>query len=1169
MDDDFLDSDDDALILAATQAELNLSGFPDSPRPTKRRRTDGPGAVTQRAIYNGVSSSSSPLDATNSQPEANQDGEDDYETVEAVDGKLEREAQEREQQENISGRASRHKVHIPKFHGGIQDEFCTQPPPGPTQPHIIRGPIWRKPTPLIPKSAEKPHLQRWGSCSVEKENDTPLPAPSGACRSTSNGNAIFDMAKELEGLPSDAFDSSSPAPLRQRLVAPLNGLRQTTLFGQDAAQVRQSQANKRFNYRRADHVEPPTHHKLDQEAMRTWVYPTNLGTIREYQYNIVHRSLYYNTLVALPTGLGKTFIAATVMLNWFRWTRDAQIVFAAPTRPLVAQQVEACFNIVGIPRSETTMLTGGISPALRAEEWQSKRVFFMTPQTLINDLKSGYCDPKRIVLLVVDEAHRATGSYAYVEVVKFIERFNKSFRILALTATPGSDIDAVQNVINGLHIARVEIRTEQSLDIRNYVHHRKVEKEVFNYSDEMEMFMGLFSNAVQPVLTILNGQNAYWSKDPLQLSAWGLLQAKKQYFGSDAGRHAAAGVKAMMQSIFALLSSLAHAMELLKYHGTLPFFRALQSFQAELLEGKSKSKYRRQVNDHKDFETMMMRLRRCHADPEFVGHPKLDRLQEVVMNHFMDSAEGTRIMIFAHYRDSAEDIARVLGRHKPMIKPHVFVGQAASKNSEGMNQKKQEEIVQKFKNGEFNTLIATSIGEEGLDIGEVDLIVCYDSKASPIRMLQRMGRTGRKRQGKIILFQMRGKEENDADKAKDSYERMQELIADGGHFDFHDDKSFRIVPKEILPEADKRIIDIPIENSQPGTQMPIPSKRRKVPKRPPKKFHMPDGVITGFTTAAGKSIGNGGSGRDGKPQANKGNKAHTIQETPFPMPEVEDVILNAEQARDWESRYLFAADDDDLVIAMPRLDAHPERQREPSQTKFVSHRPRSLALGRFYQPNFQAGDERAYNDYAELPAVEVVDTEGVLQEVCSPPRHAPAKQTAASRPKGFRRTRSEAMEVDEGDLSSPPKTSQAMALPTQGVWLGSEDTDADHIAADEELPDSELADFVVDDDAPLEVEDDAPTGTAESATSTLPKLSQIQRNSSARRSKQRRHISHVLEPPSDSDGDLPDVGTLLAGSNIAKASPREASSNDVSEGDLPPAKHKKRRLVVNDSSDED
>ena len=44
-------------------------------------------------------------------------------------------------------------------------------------------------------------------------------------------------------------------------------------------------------------------------------------------------------------------------------------------------------------------------------------------------------------------------------------------------------------------------------------------------------------------------------------------------------------------------------------------------------------------------------------------------------------------------------------------------------------------VIRKFKNGDFNVLVSTSIGEEGLDIGEVDMIVCYDAQKAPIRMV--------------------------------------------------------------------------------------------------------------------------------------------------------------------------------------------------------------------------------------------------------------------------------------------------------------------------------------------------------------------------------------------------------------------------------------------------
>lgn len=96
---------------------------------------------------------------------------------------------------------------------------------------------------------------------------------------------------------------------------------------------------------------------FDIEAGQQWTYPINYP-IRDYQFNIVQKCLFKNTLVCLPTGLGKTFIAAVVMYNFYQWYPAGKVVFMAPTKPLVAQQIEACHNIMGIPQAHLTEMTG-------------------------------------------------------------------------------------------------------------------------------------------------------------------------------------------------------------------------------------------------------------------------------------------------------------------------------------------------------------------------------------------------------------------------------------------------------------------------------------------------------------------------------------------------------------------------------------------------------------------------------------------------------------------------------------------------------------------------------------------------------------------------------------------------------------------------------------------
>lgn len=892
--------------------------------------------------------------------------------------------------ENVA-KMSRFKIHIPLAGGQYPNMLVTQTQHGlDDDPAALRGPVWKKPTVPLPPTfnqftnagmngAQKMNgmagvgrlfQSRLGqpledddaafAARLQAEEDKIVQRRRAALTVKGIAGPSFDMSQDLQDLadlPSDAFSSSSPekspakgviemssqpdggavrAGAAPRMRAPQTGLKQLDLYGRAATQDMSSSqaAKKRHAWPLANNEEPPTHHKLDAKEMESWVYPTNLGTVRDYQYNIVSRSLFHNTLVALPTGLGKTFIAATVMLNYYRWTKDAQIVFMAPTKPLIAQQLDACYGIVGIPRRDTILMTGETAPGLRADEWMEKRVFFMTPQTIINDLKTGICDPKRIVLLVVDEAHKATGGYAYTEVIAFMRRFNPSFRVLALTATPGSTVEAVQAVIDNLGIARVELRTEQSIDIRQYTHEKNTEMEVFDYSEEQLRIMDLFSKALAPSVEKLNGQNAYWSRDPMALTAYGLTQSRSKWMQSEAGRKAPQPVKGMINAIFTVLSSLAHNIGLLKFHGIGPFYSGVLNFEKDVKSGQNKGKTAAGIANSEHFTKMMSTIRTWTNNPEFIGHPKMEYLREVVLNHFLDAGEGaqgsdvppsaTRVMVFASYRDSTEEICRVLKRNEPMIRPHVFVGQAASKGSEGMDQKRQNAVIQDFKSGKYNCLVATSIGEEGLDIGTVDLIVCYDASSSPIRMLQRIGRTGRKRIGQVRLLLMKDKEEKDYAKAQDNYAYIQKTIADEDKYAYRDDQSPRILPREVRPIPDKRPVDIPVENSQPVdlNERARKGKGRAKTKRPPKKFHMPDSVRTGFVKASKLGSDDDGEEQEVVPKKAAAKKkqaplktfvkARVAAPTPEPeaasLPYITDVLLNDAQQQELEESYARATD---------------------------------------------------------------------------------------------------------------------------------------------------------------------------------------------------------------------------------------------------------------------
>jgi fanconi anemia group M protein len=212
----------------------------------------------------------------------------------------------------------------------------------------------------------------------------------------------------------------------------------------------------------------------ESDALLTWIYPTN-EEVRQYQRSICETALFNNTLVCLPTGLGKTFIASVVMFNYYRWFPEGKIVFMAPTRPLVMQQIEACYRVVGIPESDTAHLEGSVAPERRAFLWEKHRVFFCTPQVFANDIAAGRCDAARVVFICFDEAHKATKNFAYTQVMKEISNFNDNFRVLALTATPGADAPAIQSVIRNLNITKIESRSEDDPEVISHTHAKQIE----------------------------------------------------------------------------------------------------------------------------------------------------------------------------------------------------------------------------------------------------------------------------------------------------------------------------------------------------------------------------------------------------------------------------------------------------------------------------------------------------------------------------------------------------------------------------------------------------------------------------------------------------------------------------------------------------------------------
>ncbi|XP_021118369.1 Fanconi anemia group M protein isoform X2 [Heterocephalus glaber] len=560
-----------------------------------------------------------------------------------------------------------------------------------------------------------------------------------------------------------------------------------------------------------------------------WIYPTNCP-VRDYQLHISRTALFCNTLVCLPTGLGKTFIAAVVMYNFYRWFPSGKVVFMAPTKPLVTQQIEACYQVMGIPQAHMAEMTGSTQAFTRKEIWLSKRVLFLTPQVMVNDLTRGACPAADIKCLVVDEAHKALGNYAYCQVVRELIKYTNHFRILALSATPGSDIKAVQQVITNLLIGQIELRSEDSADILPYSHERRVEKLIVPLGEELAAIQKTYIQILESFASPLIHRNVLMRRDISNLTKYQIILARDQ-FRKNPSPNIVGIQQGIIEGEFAVCISLYHGYELLQQMG----MRSLYFFLCGIMDGtKGMTRAKNELCRSEDFTKLYHHLecmfaRTCNTsaadtsvahkgdkDKTFCySHPKLKKLEEVVVEHFKSwnaqnssgkKCDETRVMIFSSFRDSVQEIAEMLLKHKPIIRVMTFVGHASGKSMKGFTQKEQLEVVKQFRDGGYNTLVSTCVGEEGLDIGEVDLIICFDAQRSPIRLIQRMGRTGRKRQGRIVVILAEGREERTYNQSQSNKRSIYKAISGSKQVLHFYQRSPRMVPDDINPELHKMFI---------------------------------------------------------------------------------------------------------------------------------------------------------------------------------------------------------------------------------------------------------------------------------------------------------------------------------------------------------------------------
>ncbi|MHB8565800.1 MAG: DEAD/DEAH box helicase [Nitrososphaerales archaeon] len=451
---------------------------------------------------------------------------------------------------------------------------------------------------------------------------------------------------------------------------------------------------------------------------------------RAYQLEVAEICFEQNTLAVLPTGLGKTAIALLVVARTISRDNGSRALILAPTRVLVRQHFDFVTKHLSLSSQDIGVVTGEDSSEDRQKVW-SKRVVCATPQVTLSEVESKNCKLEDFSLIVFDEVHRAIGKHAYSTIASIYNEFKKDGRVMGITASLPSDKAKIEEILSKLNISKIEIRDEKSEDVKPYVFKTQTEWIELELSPTLRSIQKLVREALDARLKLMEDaslikRSRYGSISLRDLLA---LRAKVDQVQSSQLRNA------LFSSI-----RLFHALNLIETQSVSTF----KNFVDRLIDRKRGYGMSELLNDTRVKEAYEQAR---GALASGIEHPKLAEVLKLVER----VKKGERAIVFASYRDTVDQI------YSELKKKGFRAGYLIGKSGEGgQNQKKQIDSLHQLKEGVFDILVATQVGEEGLDVAECNLVIFYDNVPSAIRFVQRRGRTGRRSEGNIYVLITKG-----------------------------------------------------------------------------------------------------------------------------------------------------------------------------------------------------------------------------------------------------------------------------------------------------------------------------------------------------------------------------------------------------------------------------
>ena len=459
-----------------------------------------------------------------------------------------------------------------------------------------------------------------------------------------------------------------------------------------------------------------------------------------------------NTMIVAPTALGKTIVAILVAADRLYKVKNSKVLVLAPSKPLAIQHEASFKEFLTLP---CTSITGAVKTDERVKRWEESRIICATPQTVESDLLNGRYDLSSVSLIVFDECHHGVGSYSYVYLASRYVRESKFNLILGLTASPGSDKAKIKEVCHNLYIQSIVVKTEDDTDVKPYFNPVEIDWVRVKMSKELEKIKTYLDKSLKIRLKALKNMGVIRT---VSVGKVDILNARGRIQGEIARTTNPDKELFQAVSILSAVINIQHALELIETQGVSTF----NKYVARLRKKNTKAAKSLMWDDN------FARAVKLAKEAERHGweHPKLRELSKILKKElgsldgqtklqstrFADKEDesSSKIIVFTQYRDTLEMIHQKL--EKDGIKSVKFFGQATKDGEKGLTQKEQKAIIKSFRMGEYDVLLSTSVAEEGIDIPAVDLVILYEPVPSEVRMIQRRGRTGRKRTGRVKVL---------------------------------------------------------------------------------------------------------------------------------------------------------------------------------------------------------------------------------------------------------------------------------------------------------------------------------------------------------------------------------------------------------------------------------